>query len=558
MKRIIYPLLFAMLLLCVMNARSQTFKSLNYLNSIKGLKTVAGQHNREPNSTPNWSSQQINTVTGKWPALWGGDFLFSSSDVSNRGTMINQAITEWNNKSLISILYHACPPTSGEPCSWSNVTSTLTQTQWDQLVTNGTTLNNTWKQRLDGIAVHLQKLENSGVEVLFRPFHEINGNWFWWAGRGGANGSRKLFEISRDYLINTKGLSNLIFVWNLSDISTTGLTDYRPSNFDIASMDFYYNTPRYSSTKYNAMISASGGKPIAIGECDILPTSAQLSSQPLWTFFMGWSELVFSNNTNAQIQSTYYATNVIIQEEMPGWGSSIPPATNLAYNKAVYASSNENTTTTPNKAVDANGTTRWSSAFADPQYYVVDLGANFNVNRVKINWEGAYGKNYQIQFSTNNSTWTTIRTVTNNTSLTNDLTGLSGTARYVKLYGTARGTVYGYSMFEFEVYGTTGSRMISPENSSVTVQLDVDLLHTYPNPTQGEATILVNLPVSAEVDLNLVGSIGNTTFKIKQGYLSAGVHQFQVETEKYPPGLYYCVLSYRNNRVIKKLMVIRK
>jgi beta-glucanase (GH16 family) len=132
--------------------------------------------------------------------------------------------------------------------------------------------------------------------------------------------------------------------------------------------------------------------------------------------------------------------------------------TNLALNKPTFTSSTENTGTPGSAAVDGNATsTRWASAFADPQWLYVDLGASYNVNRVKLTWEAAYGKDYLIQTSPDAATWTTIKTVASNTTLTNDWTGLAGTGRYVRMYGTARGTTYGYSLYELEVYGTAAS-----------------------------------------------------------------------------------------------------
>jgi hypothetical protein len=132
-------------------------------------------------------------------------------------------------------------------------------------------------------------------------------------------------------------------------------------------------------------------------------------------------------------------------------------ATNLALNKTVTVSSTENSTLTGAAAVDGNTGTRWSSAFSDPQWIYVDLGATYNINRVKVTWEAAYGKDYQVQVSSNASSWTSIKSITNNAALVNDHTGLSGSGRYVRIHGTARGTAYGYSIFELEVYGTPGT-----------------------------------------------------------------------------------------------------
>jgi len=143
-------------------------------------------------------------------------------------------------------------------------------------------------------------------------------------------------------------------------------------------------------------------------------------------------------------------TLALMAAAIPGWC-----ATNLALGKTATASSVENTTFAASAAVDGNTGTRWSSSFADPAWIAIDLGSAQTINRVVLRWEAAYGKDYQIQTSTNNSTWTTVYTRTGGTGGNEDFTFPAATARYVRMYGTARGTVYGYSLFEFEVYGTT-------------------------------------------------------------------------------------------------------
>jgi hypothetical protein len=107
--------------------------------------------------------------------------------------------------------------------------------------------------------------------------------------------------------------------------------------------------------------------------------------------------------------------------------------------------------------VDGNTGTRWSSAFSDPQWIQIDLGQTYSINHVTLNWEAAYGKAYQIQVSNDASTWTTIYSTTTGNGAIDDLTGLSGTGRYIRMYGTQRATVYGYSLYEFQVYGTPTS-----------------------------------------------------------------------------------------------------
>jgi beta-glucanase (GH16 family) len=135
-----------------------------------------------------------------------------------------------------------------------------------------------------------------------------------------------------------------------------------------------------------------------------------------------------------------------------------PPAgggggTNIAQGKPTTASSLENATFPAANATDGNLSTRWSSAFSDPQWLQVDLGQTYNISHVTLNWEAAYGKAYQIQTSPNGSTWTTIFSTTTGDGGTDDLT-VNGTGRYIRMNGTARGTPYGYSLYEFAVQGT--------------------------------------------------------------------------------------------------------
>jgi hypothetical protein len=126
---------------------------------------------------------------------------------------------------------------------------------------------------------------------------------------------------------------------------------------------------------------------------------------------------------------------------------------NVALNKPVLVSSTETPDFPGSAAVDGNATTtRWSSAFSDPQWIRVDLGQTYSISRVRLVWEAAYGSAYQIQTSPDGNTWTTIRSVTGGDGGVDDLTGLSGSGRYVRLYATTRATAWGYSLFEFEVY----------------------------------------------------------------------------------------------------------
>jgi hypothetical protein len=102
--------------------------------------------------------------------------------------------------------------------------------------------------------------------------------------------------------------------------------------------------------------------------------------------------------------------------------------------------------------VDGNTGTRWSSAFADPQWIQVDLGSSQSLGRVELSWEAAYGRAYRIEASADGSAWTTLVNVAGRTG-GNETHAVDGTGRYVRMYGTERGTPYGYSLWELKVFG---------------------------------------------------------------------------------------------------------
>ncbi|MCU1687003.1 MAG: glycosyl hydrolase [Amycolatopsis sp.] len=137
-----------------------------------------------------------------------------------------------------------------------------------------------------------------------------------------------------------------------------------------------------------------------------------------------------------------------------GSGGTTPAAGLLSQGHTATASSAENTTFPASNAFDGNASTRWSSLFADPQWLQVDLGASHSVNRVRLSWEAAYAKAYQIQTSTNGSTWTTVYSTTAGAGGVEDRTFTASTARYVRVLGTQRATQYGYSLWSMEVYGS--------------------------------------------------------------------------------------------------------
>jgi endoglucanase len=107
------------------------------------------------------------------------------------------------------------------------------------------------------------------------------------------------------------------------------------------------------------------------------------------------------------------------------------------------------------RGVDGSGTTRWSSAFGDPQWLRVDLGSTVAISRVVLRWEAAFARAYQIQVSNDDANWTNVFATNTGDGGVDDL-AVSGSARYVRMNGTQRGTAWGYSLWELEVYGAGG------------------------------------------------------------------------------------------------------
>jgi len=147
-------------------------------------------------------------------------------------------------------------------------------------------------------------------------------------------------------------------------------------------------------------------------------------------------------------------------------GSTCDTTTNLALNKTATASTAENAGTPASAAVDGNTATRWSSAFSDPQWIQIDLGSSQSICQVSLQWEAAYASAFQIQVSADATNWTSIYSTTTGTGGTQTLS-VTGTGRYLRMYGTARATAYGYSLWEFSAYGTGNGTTAPPTGGSL-------------------------------------------------------------------------------------------
>ncbi|MDX8033322.1 discoidin domain-containing protein [Lentzea sp. BCCO 10_0856] len=145
-------------------------------------------------------------------------------------------------------------------------------------------------------------------------------------------------------------------------------------------------------------------------------------------------------------------------------GAAACGTTNVALNRPATASSTENGGTPASAAVDGNAGTRWSSQFSDPQWLQVDLGSTQQVCRVSLNWEGAYGKAFQVQVTGNAAdpnSWRDIYSTTTSTGGAQSL-DVTGSGRHLRVLGTQRGTGWGYSLWELGVNTATDPTTVPP------------------------------------------------------------------------------------------------
>jgi hypothetical protein len=208
--------------------------------------------------------------------------------------------------------------------------------------------------------------------------------------------------------------------------------------------------------------------------------------------------------------------------------------TNVALNKTATSSSTENASFPAANAVDGSTGTRWSSAFADPQWLEVDLGSSQSICAATLNWEAAFATAFQIQTSADNANWTSVFSTTTGTGGTQALTGLAGTGRYVRMLGTVRGTQFGYSLFEFQVFtataggtcGTTNAALGKPTTASSTENASFPAANATDGSTGTRWSSAFADPQWLEVDLGSSQSVCAVTLMWEAAYGKS----FQIQT----------------------------
>ena len=294
------------------NATRQANLLYNYIREVNTHQVISGQQESTWMDSPDYEMDYIYEHTGKYPAIRGLDFINDDFD-----GVVERAKAWAALGGIVTICWHTSPNLDGgyEDCQ----NGRLTMEEWDLLTTDGTPQNLAYKQGLDKAGRALMELQEAGIPVLWRPYHEFNGWWFWWGKQGGDN-FRKLWIMTYEYMTYELQLNNLIWVLGFS---YTGLMmeDFYPGEeyYDIIGADSYYvNINGAEPRLYNGIIELAGDdKPLCMHETGLIPTVEQFAEAP-WVYFMTWhTTWLIEDNDPDDLCALYNDPYVITLSDLP-------------------------------------------------------------------------------------------------------------------------------------------------------------------------------------------------------------------------------------------------
>ncbi|MGN0638707.1 MAG: glycosyl hydrolase [Huintestinicola sp.] len=273
----------------------------------KGI--ISGQQESTWMGSEQYEFDYIYENTGKYPAIRGLDYM--NDDFEG----VNRRAEEWHNRGgIVTICWHC-------GCDFSHSWDECMKTEiadWDKALTEGTDEYNALIAGMDKGAKALTELRDKGIPVLWRPFHELDGGWFWWS-KGGAENFKKLWIIMYDRYTNYWGLDNLIWVFGYSG-NGRGYDKWYPGDeyVDIAGADSYKDGANGSLYKKVTDIVGSD-VPVCFHECGRIPTVSQLKKDNVgWVWFMTWhTEYITDNNDTDDLKAIYNDEYVITLDELP-------------------------------------------------------------------------------------------------------------------------------------------------------------------------------------------------------------------------------------------------
>jgi mannan endo-1,4-beta-mannosidase len=320
------------------NASPEAKALLKFFYSISGKYILTGQHNY-PN-VKGRNTEFAAEYIGKTPVIYSTDWGFALDGNTDsylaRQDIVNEAIRQNKLGSIVTICWHAVPPTADEPVTFQpapgadstrlhSVQGRLLDQQFKDILTPGTALYKHWCQQVDTIAVYLKKLQDAHVPIVWRPYHEMNGDWFWWGGRQGEYSTIRLYRQIFSRLVNYHKLNNLIWLWSVDRPSTPArkFSNFYPGKdfYDIAGLDVYGSD--FNQNYYDSLLALSKGKPIVLGEVGNPPTPEILKRQPDWGYYVIWAGMV-RNTLKRQYEVLMNDSRVLFREDTAYWDIMAP------------------------------------------------------------------------------------------------------------------------------------------------------------------------------------------------------------------------------------------
>ncbi len=278
---------------------------LYYANEELGV-ALSGQQESTWMGSDDYEFSYIYERTGKTPAIRGFDYMNDDFDGVNK-----RAVKWHNNGGFVTICWHCGSDFSGEwkDCMEDEVAD------WEKMLTEGTAEYEAMIKGMDKAAKALKKLCDKNIPVLWRPFHELDGDWFWW-GKGGSENFKKLWQIMYERYTEHWKLDNLIWVLGYSH-KMENVREWYPGDdyCDIIGADTY--DIEINSKLYKKMSRVTKApKPLCLHECGQNPTVQNFKKAP-WSYFMTWhTEYLTDRNTNEALRELYNSDVVITLDEL--------------------------------------------------------------------------------------------------------------------------------------------------------------------------------------------------------------------------------------------------
>ncbi len=274
-----------------------------YLVENFGTTMLSCQQESTWMSSPEYEMEYLEEKTGKLPAMRGLDFM------NNDFEGVVQRAIDWDARGgIVTICWHTGVVSSGYEESKKD------KPNFNKLLTEGTEEYEQLMASWDLAATALQELRDAGVPVLWRPFHEFDGKWFWW-GKGDGENFIKLWKLMYDKFTNEYGLDNLIWVLGYSEKVKDG---WYPGDeyVDVSGSDNYDDSTNAKAWKKLQKITTD--KPMAFHECGNVPSVEEFEEDgAIWSWFMIWHTTWLTDNDTENLKAVYNSEKVITLDELP-------------------------------------------------------------------------------------------------------------------------------------------------------------------------------------------------------------------------------------------------